>query len=451
MNADAQLIRSLEERLLQPEVRRSAKEVAALLADDFVEVGSSGRVFNKQQMIEGLQQEPPIQRSLLEFKVSALAPDVILATYQVVRYSGSNEPPTYSRRSSIWKWMDGRWQMVFHQGTLVKEGGFMQAIYYEQTGPASEVLKLGELPTPLPGPGEVRVKVAWSGVNPSDVKTRAGLRTKTLPFPRIIPHSDGAGVIDQVGPGVPSSRIGERVWLWNAAWNRPFGTAAQYVVLSSDQAVLLPEDVDLAAGACLGIPALTAYHAVTVGGGVAGKRVLVTGGAGAVGHYAIQLARLKGARQIITTVSGPEKATLAQDAGAEIVLNYRTENLLTAVEAATAGQGVDRIIEVDLAANIKTDLEVLRPNGEVIAYGSGASDIGVPFSPAIRKGVWLNFFIVYSLETEVRERAIADLSLLLAGNQLSHNIAARLPLAQTVEAHDLVEKGRVMGNVVLEV
>ena len=327
----------------------------------------------------------------------------------------------------------------------------MQGAFYEQTGPASEVLRIGEVPTPFPDPGEVRVKIAWSGVNPSDVKTRAGLRSKTLPFPRIIPHSDGAGVIDQVGANVPSSRIGERVWVWNAAWDRPFGTAAQYVVLPSEQAVLLPEGLDLAAGACLGIPALTAYHAIAVAGGVAGKRVLVAGGAGAVGHYAIQLARLKGARQIIATVSGPEKAALAREAGAEIVLNYKTQDLLIAIQDATSGWGVDRIVEVDLAANINTDLEMLRPDGEVIAYGSGASDISEPFSPAIRKGVWLNFFIVYNLSEEVRERALADLSLLLAGNQLSHNIAARLPLAQIAEAHDLVEKGRVMGNVVLEI
>jgi NADPH2:quinone reductase len=196
--------------------------------------------------------------------------------------------------------------------------------------------------------------------------------------------------------------------------------------------------LSLAAGACLGIPALTAYHAVTVAGGVAGKRVLV---AGAVGHYAVQLARLKGARQIIATVSGPEKAALAREAGAEIVLN----------QEATAGQGVDRIIEVDFAANVNTDIALLRPNGEVIVYGSGAPEISVPFSSAIRKGVWLNFFIVYSLEAEVRERAIADLSLLLAGNHLRHNIAARLPLAQIAEAHDLVERGWVIGNVVLEV
>ncbi len=327
----------------------------------------------------------------------------------------------------------------------------MRAAFYEQTGPANEVLSIAELPTPMPDPGEVRVKVSWSGVNPSDVKTRAGLRSQTLPFPRIIPHSDGAGVIDQVGPNVPPTRIGERVWIWNAAWERPFGTAAQYVVLPSNQAVALPHGTDLVAGACLGIPALTAYHAVTVEGGVAGKYVLVAGGAGAVGHYAIQLARIKGAKQIIATVSGPEKAALAREAGAEIVLNYKTDDLLAAIQDATAGQGVDRIVEVDFAANINTDIAVLRPNGEVIVYGSGASEIRVPFSAAIRKGVRMNFFIVYNLSADVRERALADLSLLLEGNYLSHNIAARLPLAQIAEAHDLVERGRVSGNVVLEV
>lgn len=210
-----------------------------------------------------------------------------------------------------------------------------------------------------------------------------------------------------------------------------------------------PSDVKIRVG--LGIPALTAYHAVMVDGGVVGKRVLVAGGAGAVGHYAVQLARLKGARQVIATVSGPEKAALARAAGAEIILNYKTDDLQAAVEDATAGQGVDRIIEGDFAANVNTDTVLVRPNGEVIAYGSGAPEISLPFSAAIRKGVWLNFFIVYSLEAEVRERAIADLSLLLAGSHLSHNIAPRLPLAQIAAAHDLVEKGRVMGNVVLEV
>ena len=327
----------------------------------------------------------------------------------------------------------------------------MHAAFYEGTGPASDVLHVGEMATPIPGPGEVRVRVSWSGVNPSDVKARAGLRSKTLPFPRIIPHSDGSGVIDQVGPNVPSTRIGERVWVWNAGWMRPFGTAAQYVVLPSEQAVVLPENTDLAIGACLGIPALTAYRAVTVDGGVADKSVLVAGGAGAVGHYAIQLARIKGARQIIATVSGPEKAILAREAGADLVLNYRTDNLPADIEDATHGQGIDRIVEVDIAANINLDIALLRPDGEVIIYGSGNSEIGLPFSPAIRKGVHLYFFIVYSLDPDIRRSALADLSLLLAENRLSHNIAARLPLAQIAEAHALVEQGRVSGNVVLEV
>jgi NADPH:quinone reductase len=327
----------------------------------------------------------------------------------------------------------------------------MRAAFYESTGPARDVLFVAELPTPVAGPGEVRVKIAWSGVNPSDVKSRAGARTKSLLFPRTIPQSDGAGVIDQVGPEVPSTRIGERVWVWNAAWMRPFGTAAQYVVLPSEQAVPLPPNTDLAAGACLGIPALTAYHAVTADGGIAGKSILVAGGAGAVGHYAIQLAGIKGARQIIATVSGPEKAALAREAGADIVLNYRTDDLSSSISDVTHGKGVDRIVEVDLAANIGTDISLLRPEGEVIVYGSGAPEIGVPFSAAIRKGVHLYFFIVYNLASDIRDSAIADLTKLMEENRLLHNIAARLPLAQIAEAHELVEQGRAMGNVVLRV
>jgi NADPH:quinone reductase len=327
----------------------------------------------------------------------------------------------------------------------------MQAVFYERTGPAREVLSVGEIPTPVPGPGEVRVKVAWSGVNPSDVKSRAGTRTTSLPFVRIVPHSDGSGVIDQVGLDVPSTRVGERVWVWNAAWMRPFGTAAQYVVLPSEQAVLLPQTAELAVGACLGIPALTAYHAVTADGGVANKNVLVSGGAGAVGHYAVQLARLKGAKRIIATVSGPEKAALAREAGADIVLNYRTDDLPSLISDATHGQGVDRIVEVDLAANLSIDIALLRPGGEMIVYGSGTPEISVPFSPAIRKGIHLYFFIVYSLDSAVRESAIADLSKLLEENRLLHNIAARLPFERIVEAHELVEQGKAIGNVVLKV
>lgn len=327
----------------------------------------------------------------------------------------------------------------------------MRAAFYDRTGPAGEVLSIAELPTSTPGPGEVRVKVSWSGVNPSDVKSRAGMRTRTLAFPRIVPHSDGAGVIDQVGTGVDPARVGERVWIWNAAWGRPFGTAAQYVVLPAAQAVRLPDSVDLAAGACLGIPALTAYHAVTMDGGVTGKDVLVAGGAGAVGHYAIQIAKLKGAKQVIATVSSEEKAALARAAGADVVINYKTEDVVKKCMDATGGKGIERIIEVDFAANVATDFAAVRPEGDIVVYGSGAAEVPVPFFPAIVKNVRLRFFIVYNLNAEDRAHAVADLTQLLAANKLTHNIAARLPLSRIAEAHELVERGRVIGNVVLEV
>src|SRR5918997_2535254 len=182
----------------------------------------------------------------------------------------------------------------------------MQAVWYERNGPAREVLQFGEMPDPEPGPGEVRVRIHASGVNPSDWKTRSGLRPMT--FPRVIPHSEGAGVIDRVGVGVPASRVGDRVWTWNAQWKRPFGTAAEFVVLPAEQAVPLPEGPSFDEGACLGIPALTAHRAVTIDGSVEGQTVLVAGGAGAVGHYATQFARLLGAAQVLSTVSSPEKA-----------------------------------------------------------------------------------------------------------------------------------------------
>lgn len=327
----------------------------------------------------------------------------------------------------------------------------MRAAYYERTGPADDVLSIGEIPTPTPGPHEVRVQIAWSGVNPSDVKSRAGTRTKTLPFPRIVPHSDGSGVIDVVGEGIDRARIGERVWLWNAAWGRAHGTAAEYVVLPARQAVPLPAGVDLAIGACLGIPALTAFHAVTVDGGVKDKLVLIAGGAGAVGHYAVQLARLNGARKVFATVSSQEKAALALAAGADSVIDYKNEDLVQKCLKLTDGVGLDRIIEVDLAVNVDADLQVLRPEGEIVVYGSGASYVQLPFVPAILKMAHFSFFIVYNLKPEDRRRAESELTRLLAEDRLVHNIPVRLPLDRIADAHALVEHGRTVGNVVLEV
>lgn len=327
----------------------------------------------------------------------------------------------------------------------------MRAAVYERTGPAREVLAVCDMPVPDPGPGEVRVRLTTSGINPSDVKTRGGTRAKVLPFPRIIPHSDGAGTVDAVGEGVERARIGERVWTWNAAWGRPFGTAAEFVVLPAEQAVPLPGNVDFAAAACLGIPALTAHHAVTMDGGVQGKSVLVAGGAGAVGHYAIQIARLRGASQVIATVSSADKARLAREAGAHQTIDYRTENVAERVAALTGGAGIERIIEMDFSANVQLDFAVARANGDVVIYGSNVPEVPVPFVQAILKNLQLRFFIVYHLTPADRAREIAELGVLLAEERLRHNVAERYPLERIVEAHERVESGKVLGNVVLDI
>jgi len=331
----------------------------------------------------------------------------------------------------------------------------MQAAFYERTGPAAEVLQFADLPDPQPGPGELRVRLRWSGVNPSDVKSRAGLRNPVMPFPRIVPHSDGMGVVDAVGEGVAADRIGQRVWVWNAAWGRPFGTAAQYIVLPQAQAVALPDNVADEAGACLGIPALTALHAVLMpgsdGAGVAGQRVLVAGGAGAVGHYAVQFARLLGAAQVIATTSTAEKAALARAAGADVTIDYRQADAAAQLREATQGQGVDRIIELDIAANAALDVDALRPGGDLVVYGSGATPFELPFFPLIAKNLNLRFFIVYHLAPADRQRCEAALTGWLHRGALQHNIAQRLPLAQIAEAHDAVAQGRVAGNLVVAI
>ena len=327
----------------------------------------------------------------------------------------------------------------------------MKAWFYERVGAAADVLQFAELPTPEPAAGEVRVRVLWSGVNPSDVKSRGGLRSRTLPFERIVPHSDGSGVIDAVGAGVDAQRVGQRVWLWNAAWGRPFGTAAEYCCLPEAQAVPLPDAASGEAGACMGIPGLTAMHAVLMDGGVAGKRVLVAGGAGAVGHYAVQLASRLGAAQVISTTSNEVKAGLARAAGADHVIDYKTEPVAGRVRELTQGRGVDRVIELDLAVNGAMDLELLCPGGELVAYGSSPKPLDLPFPVLLAKNVQIKFFMVYHLEAADRARATAALSRLLARGELQHNITQRLPLADVVKAHEAVEGGRLQGNLVLRV
>ena len=244
----------------------------------------------------------------------------------------------------------------------------MRAAFYEANGPARAVMRVDEVETPSPGAGEVRVRLRASGVNPSDVKSR-GLRK--LAFPRVIPHSDGAGEIDAVGAGVPASRVGERVWVWNGQWQRPFGTAAEFIVLPAEQAVRLPDNASFEQGATLGIPAMTAYHAIELAGADDSTTLLVSGGAGSVGQYAIQFAKARGAT-VITTISSAEKAAAARDVGADHCIDYKHEDVGKRVAEITGERGVDAIIEMDLSANAKLIPTVLRPKGSVVVYGTGA-------------------------------------------------------------------------------
>lgn len=325
----------------------------------------------------------------------------------------------------------------------------MRAAFYESTGPARDVLHVGELPDPVPGPGEVRVRLQWSGVNPSDVKSRAGLRSKTLAFPRIVPHSDGMGVIDAVGPGVDAARVGQRVWIWNAAWGRAFGTAAQLIALPAAQAVPLSDAIDGAAAACFGIPAQTALHAVLTAGGVRGQRVLVSGGAGAVGHYAIQFAKLHGASQVLTTVSSEAKAAHARAAGADACIDYKREDVAARVRELTGGAGLDRVIEVDMAVNAALNSELLAPDALCVVYGSSSAAMTLPFFPYIAKNLRVHCFIEYNLNAGDRARVLGGMA--AAQGVLRHSVALRLPLQRIAEAHEAVESGLVIGNVVIDV
>src|SRR5437868_4065651 len=277
----------------------------------------------------------------------------------------------------------------------------MRAVWYEKLGPAHEVLKAGEMPDPQPGPAEVRVRIAYAGVNPSDVKRRAGSGVGAMPFPRVIPDMDGSGIIDRAGPGVDAKRVGERVWLHSTQWKRPYGTAADYVATPSGRALSLPENVSMEAAASLGVPAMTAHRAVFGHGPVTGKTVLVTGGAGAVGFYAIQLAKWAGAR-VITTVSGPEKAELVRKAGADAIVNYKT---------AQVEEPVDHIVEVDFGANPQATLACLKDGGSLASYASmGKPEPAIPFYPMMFKNLRILWVFVYEMPDEAIRQAAHDVN-----------------------------------------
>lgn len=262
----------------------------------------------------------------------------------------------------------------------------MKAAWYESQGAAAEVLVVGEMPDPVHGQGKVRIRIAASGINPGDLKKRENAFAVGMPYPRVIPHSDGAGVIDQVGEGVAAHRVGQRVWCFGAQSYRPFGTAAQYVVVPADQAIALPAQTDFLTGACLGIPALTAHRAVHAGGPVAGRHVLVQGGAGGVGIFAVGFAARAGA-QVIATVRSAEDEEAARKAGAHHV--FRTDASavtdLVARIRQLAPDGVNHVVDVAFDANVDMDGQVLAPGGSIAAYATGTARPAIPFWPLLFK------------------------------------------------------------------
>ncbi|MBO6725151.1 MAG: NADPH:quinone reductase [Rhizobiaceae bacterium] len=332
----------------------------------------------------------------------------------------------------------------------------MLAATYTTTGPAAEVLSIGEQPDPLAGQGEVLVRVRASGINPADVKRRAGWNGMQMEHPLVIPHTDGAGEIVDVGEGVDRSRVGERVWMWNAqgGYNtagRAFGTAAELIALPSNQAVRLPKKLDFVAGANLGVPAMTAYRAILADGPVDGQTILINGAAGAVGHCAVQIAVAGGAR-VIGTVSNYPAAEHVVAAGAFAAIDRKQEDVQARVMEITNGVGVDRVIEVDFASNMKLDAAVLKPNGTVAAYSSSSNPQPIlPYYDFQSKGANLRFIQGFAIPPAARREGEALLAKLANDEQLTIAIAATYPLAEIAKAHLDVERGGNLGNIVVTI
>ncbi|KQP57262.1 NADPH:quinone reductase [Agreia sp. Leaf283] len=339
----------------------------------------------------------------------------------------------------------------------------MRAVTYDHTGDSS-VLTLTEREPVEPEVGEVRVRVVVSGVNPTDWKSRAGAGAGSGPFdaPKV-PNQDGAGVVDAVGEGVTQFSVGDRVWLWDVAFGTSIGTAQEYVTLPATHAVALPDDATFDDGASLGIPALTAALALAAHenlpdrlspGSLEGRVVLVSGGAGAVSHAAIQLATWAGAT-VITTVSSDEKAELARRAGAEHILNYKTDDVAAAVKQ-LAPKGIDIIVEVNLQANAELDEKIIARGGTIVSYASDGDDrVSLPIGPAMGRNVRLRFLLTYTVSDDEKQDAIASVSEALAAGALGAGDETGLPftrfaLAETAAAHDAVEQG-VVGKVLIDV
>jgi NADPH2:quinone reductase len=327
----------------------------------------------------------------------------------------------------------------------------MHAAWFESFGPARDVLQLGELDTPAVGPGEVLVRMHTSAVNPSDVKKRAGSSPNLLDDGLVIPNSDGAGIIQSVGDGVDESRVGERVWLYQAQFARRFGTAAEYVAIDASRAPKLPANVGFEVGACLGIPAMTAHRTVFADGDVAGQKILITGGAGRVGHYAIQWASQAGAT-VIATASNDEDKAACESAGAKHVVNHRGDDVVGQIMAATGDNLVDRVIDVEFGANLPVSVEVLKVSGTLATYSSNTDpEPRLPFVKMMYKDMLIRMVIVYAMPESAKQSAIADIEQALIDDTLQHRIANTMPLAEIARSNELIEQGSIRGAVVLTI
>lgn len=325
----------------------------------------------------------------------------------------------------------------------------MQAAWFESFGPASDVLIIGEQNKPVPGHGEVLIRLASSGVNPSDVKKRAGSAANLLDEGFVIPHSDGAGIIEAAGQGVSEGRVGERVWVYEAQYGRRFGTAAEYVTLNSKRAVHLPDNTTFEIGACLGIPVMTAHRCVFADGPVAGQTLVITGGAGRVGHYALQWASQAGAR-VIATASNADDAQSCRRAGASAIVNHRDEDWAAQIVAANGGERVNRVIDVEFGANLPAVLDMIRTGGTIVTYSSTVvTEPKLPFYRMMFMDLVIRMVIVYAMPEAAKQSAIEDIERALAEESLEHRIAHTVPLDQIAWAHELIEQGGFRGCVVV--
>jgi NADPH2:quinone reductase len=327
----------------------------------------------------------------------------------------------------------------------------MKIAYYEKLGRAADVLKISEVEKPKPGPNEVLVRIYFSGLNPTDIKARTGF-SAGMPFPRIIPHQDGAGVIEEVGENVSKTRLGERVWLYESQYGRANGTAAEYVAVQSKNAAILPDNVSFEIGASLGIPALTAYRCLFADGDLNGGKVLVHGGAGVVGNAAILLAKSAGA-WVAATVLNDKQAKQAKKAGADLVMHRFNDDVSKIIEIHTKSNGVDRIVDVSLISNLDLNISCLSQGGVISAYATPDADsvVAVPLLKAMVHGCVFRFVYIYNVPENEKLKSVVEVNKLLSLGLYNPIIGKKYKLTEIIEAHEALESGEIIGKILLEI